>query len=84
MDRGTGEGMQQKSIVIKAKEVAKLYNIIRKCQAHEIDYEVQPKDWLHPADTESLNNKMSTLYKFSQTAARGARGCSWNNNIYPE
>jgi hypothetical protein len=38
-------------IVIKAEETAKLYNIMRKSQAHEIDYDVQPKDWLHPADS---------------------------------
>jgi hypothetical protein len=36
-------------IVLKAEEVAKLYNIMRKSQDHKIDYEVQPKDWLHPA-----------------------------------
>jgi hypothetical protein len=33
------------------EEAAKLYNIMRKSQAHEIDHEVQPKDWLHPADS---------------------------------
>jgi hypothetical protein len=38
-------------IVIKAEEAAKLYNIMRKSQVHEIDYEVHPKDWLHPADS---------------------------------
>ena len=38
-------------VVIKAEEVAKLYNTMRKSQAHEIDHEVQPKDWLHPADS---------------------------------
>jgi hypothetical protein len=38
-------------IVIKAGGVAKLYNIMRKSQVHEIDYKVQPKDWLHPADS---------------------------------
>jgi hypothetical protein len=38
-------------IVIKAEEAAKLYNIMRKSQAHDIDHEVQPKDWLHPADS---------------------------------
>jgi ribonuclease HI len=38
-------------IVIKAEKVAKLYNIMRKSQVHEIDHEVQPKDWLHPADS---------------------------------
>jgi hypothetical protein len=61
-------------IVIKAEEVAKLYNIMRNRQAHEIDYEVQPKDWLHPADSESLNNQTTTIYKFSQTAARASTG----------
>jgi len=39
-----------------------------------IDYEVPPKDWLHPADSESLNKKMSTLYKYLQTAARTTTG----------
>ena len=38
-------------IVIKAEEAAKLYSIIRKSQVQEIDCEVQPKDWLHPANT---------------------------------
>jgi hypothetical protein len=69
-------------IVIKAEETAKPYNNMRKSQVHEIDYEAQPKDWLHPADSESLN-KMSTLYKFSQAAARASTG-SWNSNIYPQ
>ena len=31
-------------IVIKVEEAAKLYNTMRKSQAHEIDHEVQPKD----------------------------------------
>jgi ribonuclease HI len=38
-------------IVIKAEEVAKIYNIMRNTQAYEIDHEVQPRNWLHPADT---------------------------------
>jgi ribonuclease HI len=38
-------------IVIKAEEAAKLNNIMRNSQAHETDHEVQPKDWLHPADS---------------------------------
>jgi hypothetical protein len=37
-------------ILIKAEEAAKLY-IMRKSQAHEIDNEVQPKEWLHPANS---------------------------------
>jgi hypothetical protein len=55
-------------IVIKVEEVARLY-ITRKSPVHEIDHDVQPKDWLHPTDSESLNNKMITLYKLSQTTA---------------
>jgi hypothetical protein len=35
--------------MIKAEEAAKIY-IMRKSKALEIDHEVQPKDWLHPAD----------------------------------
>ena len=38
-------------VVIKAEEAAKLYNFMRNMQAHEIDHEVQLKDWLHPADS---------------------------------
>ena len=38
-------------IVIKAEKAAKLYNIMRKSRDHVIDYEVPPKDWLHPADS---------------------------------
>jgi dUTPase len=38
------------TIVIKAEEAAKLY-IMRKSQDHVIDYEVPPKDWLHPTDS---------------------------------
>jgi hypothetical protein len=42
-------------IVIKAEEAAKLYSIMRKRQVQGIDYEVQPKDWLHPANTIRIN-----------------------------
>jgi hypothetical protein len=38
-------------IVIKAEEVAKLYNIMANSQANKSDYEVQPRDRLHPADS---------------------------------
>jgi hypothetical protein len=61
-------------IVIKAEEEAKICNIMRKSQVHEIDHEVQPKDWLHPADSESQNNMTSTPYKYSQTAVRASTG----------
>jgi hypothetical protein len=43
--------------VIKAEDAATLYNIMRGSQAHEIDYEVQPKDWLHPADSVKITGK---------------------------
>jgi hypothetical protein len=43
--------------VIKAEEAAKLYNTMRNNQAHEIDHEVQPKYWLHPADTVRITNQ---------------------------
>jgi hypothetical protein len=62
--------------VIKAEEAAKLY-IMRKSQVQGTEYEVQPKDWLHPADTESLDNmnsKKSTPYKYSQTATKASTG----------
>jgi hypothetical protein len=38
-------------IVIKAEEAAKLYIVRRKSLDHVTDYEVPPKDWLHPADS---------------------------------
>ena len=42
--------------MIKAEEAAKLYTM-RKSQVHEIDHEVQPKDWLHPADSVRITEK---------------------------
>jgi ribonuclease HI len=46
-------------IVIKAEEATKLYNIMRKSQAHEIDHEVQPKNWLHTADKVKITKKQN-------------------------
>ena len=34
-----------------------MYNIMRKSQAHAIDHEVQPKDWLHPVDSVRITEK---------------------------
>jgi len=45
-------------VVIKAEEAAKLYNIMRNRQAYEINHEVQPKDWLHPADTVKITEQL--------------------------
>jgi len=64
--------------VIKAEEAAKLYSIMRKSQVQGIDYEAQPKDWLHPANTiritEQHENKKSTSYKYAQMAAKASTG----------
>jgi hypothetical protein len=43
--------------VIKAEEAAKLYNTMKINQAHEIDQEGQPKDWLHPAYAVRITDK---------------------------
>ena len=43
--------------MIKAEEAATLYNLIRKSQDHNIDHEVQPKDWLHPADSVKITEQ---------------------------
>jgi hypothetical protein len=40
-------------IDIKAAETAKLYHITRDRQNLQLEHEVQPKDWTHPADLES-------------------------------
>jgi hypothetical protein len=62
-------------IVIKAEEAAKLYNIVRKSQVHEIDHEVQPKTgFIQPNQSEILNNKTSMLHKYLQAAARASMG----------
>jgi len=45
-------------IVIKAEKVAKLYSIMRKSQVQGIDYEVQPKDWLNPANTIRITEQL--------------------------
>jgi hypothetical protein len=61
--------------VIKAEVAAKLYITKRNSHAHETDHEVQPKDRLHPADSVRITDqKMGTLYRFSQTAARAIKG----------
>ena len=46
-------------IDIKVEEVAKLYNITkgRTNQNHHIDKAENPRNWLHPADIASVNDK---------------------------
>ena len=36
-------------ISLKAEEAANLYRITRDKQNHQLDHEVEPKDWTHPA-----------------------------------
>ena len=59
-----------------AEEAAKLYDIMRKSQVHEIEHEVQPNDWLHPADSVRITEQQDehAMYKYSQTAARTSMG----------
>jgi len=61
--------------VLKAKEAAKLYNIMRNRQAYEIDHEVQPKDWLHPPDTvkveEPLDEQDIQIYTDGSESGHG-------------
>jgi len=60
--------------VIKAEEAATLNNLMRKSQVHNIAHEVQPKYWLHPADSESLNKKTNTQYNYLQAVTRESTG----------
>jgi len=44
-------------IEIKAEEAANLYRITRDRQKHQLDYEVEPKNWTHPADSVKINEQ---------------------------
>ena len=61
-------------VVIKAEEAAKWYNIMRNSQNHEIDHEVQPKDWLHPADSVRITEQDEHDMQISQAVARASTG----------
>jgi hypothetical protein len=74
-------------IVIKVEEAAKLYNIMRKSQVHEIDYEVQPKDWLHPADSVRTTEQQDehAIQIFTDSSKSELRiGAGIATHIYPE
>jgi len=43
---------------MKAEDAAEFY-IMRKSQVYEIDHEVQPKDWLHPADSVRITEQQN-------------------------
>ena len=61
-------------IVIKAEEAAKLYSIKRESQVQGIDYEVQPKDWLHPTNTIRITeqHEQQEEHKYSEMAAKAS------------
>ena len=44
-------------IELKAEEAANLYRITRDKQNHQLDHEVEPKDWTHPADSVKINEQ---------------------------
>jgi hypothetical protein len=61
-------------IEIKVEETPKSYRIKRDRQNHQLDHEVQPKDWTHPADTESVSKtNRNTRFKYLQVKARMKR-----------
>jgi hypothetical protein len=44
-------------IEIKAEETTKLYRITRDRQNHQLDHEVELKDWTHPADSVRISKQ---------------------------
>jgi hypothetical protein len=61
-------------IVIKAEEAAKICNILRKGQDHEIDHEVQLKDWLHPADSVRITEQDERAIQKSTDGSKSEYG----------
>ena len=59
-------------IVIKAEEIAKLYLVTRHRQNHQLDHNVELKNWTHLADLViiSMRNERNAQFKFSQMEAR--------------
>jgi hypothetical protein len=69
---------------MKAEEVDKLYTI-RNTQAHEIDYEVQPKDWLHPADSVRITEQQDDhAIQIFTDGSKGGHGVGAGKQLYPE
>jgi hypothetical protein len=44
-------------IELKAEEDANLYRITRDKQNHQLDHELEPKDWTRPADSVKINEQ---------------------------
>jgi len=62
-------------IMIKAEEAAKLYNIMRKSKStRSTTKHSQKAGFTQQTESESLNNKMNTLYEYLQTAAKASTG----------
>jgi len=64
-------------VVIKAEEAAaKLCNTMRNSHAHDTHHEVEPKDWLHPADsvriTEQRDEHATQIFTDGGKSEQGA------------
>jgi len=60
-------------IELKAEETANLCRITRDKQNHQLDHEVEAKDWTHPADSVKINEQTEGnehKSKYSQMEAR--------------
>ena len=57
------------TVEIKAEEASSLYRIARDRQNHQLDHEVEPKDWTQPADSvrisEQIEGKEHTIQMFT-------------------
>ena len=72
-------------IEIKAEEAANLYRITRDRQNHQLDHEVEPKDWTHPADSVKINEQKEgnehTIQIFTD-GSKNERGVGSGTAIY--
>ena len=68
-------------IEIKAKETANLYRITRDRQNHQLDHEVEPKDWTHLVDLESASKmkERNSRFRYSQMEARTNTESDWES-----
>jgi len=60
-------------IEIKAEETAKLYRIIRNRQNHQLDHEVELKDWTHPADSVTISEQNEANERTIQIFTDGSK-----------
>jgi hypothetical protein len=66
-------------IEIKAEETANVYRIIRDRKKHQLDHEIELKDWTHPADTVTIseqneaNEHTIEIYTAGSKNAHGVR-----------